>query len=98
MLQDVLENSNGHQFAEHICLDLIEDGILFKGVARPSDGHTPLHSAAQVGSTVVAEALLEKGIGVDIQTLYGETALKLACMRRKRGVIDQLIEVGSCSS
>ena len=61
--------------------DMLKQGLV--AYTKSIDGATPLHRAAEIGSTACAEVLLEFEADIDATNLAGETPFHVAAINRQ---------------
>ena len=68
-----------------------------EGVAYPVDenGNTLLMAAALLGFRKVARYLVRKGVGIDLQNIFGNTSLHFAREMNQFGIVDILLKKGA---
>jgi uncharacterized protein len=79
-------------------LDAIDLLIFYKAAPSPKDirGNTPLHLAAMSGyGPIILNKLIEIGNDINEKNFYGETALTLAAIYKRKKVIKYLLSQGA---
>ena len=78
-----------------LCRYIIEKGATIN--AQDINGYTALHYAVEKGKIEVVQLLLQHSADLAIFNIYGDDALRYACLWRRVDIIEYLIQAGNYS-
>eukprot|EP00656_Telonema_subtile_P053941 TRINITY_DN7913_c0_g1_i1.p1 TRINITY_DN7913_c0_g1~~TRINITY_DN7913_c0_g1_i1.p1 ORF type:complete len:615 (-),score=180.63 TRINITY_DN7913_c0_g1_i1:21-1865(-) len=94
MLSKMLAHASNLSKVEHLCVRMVESGVLDAELNDPTHG-LPLLAAAKLGASELCAVLVQRGVPVNPLGAHDETALHGAVQCSQPRAVQQLLELGA---